>query len=218
MWKQATENVRVTQLVGLQNEKVDLAVKNGNTIIQDAQDFYHWAKTTKDASSIKFTFLPSEEYKNVALILSQDCNDIETVVGTMKLHAAFPHEINSIWVREMSCFCNGCFTTSFHPNTASKGWRIANLKRISNVPVSSQAISREIKDHVAAVYDRTVYAWKVLEVDDSDAYITFYQHSGNITGLTVFLMPKRNDELWIPLKTGRLGKVGLGEGACDSPA
>ena len=84
--------------------------------------------------------------------------------------------------------------------------------------MSSQAISREIKDHVAAVYDRTVYAWKVLEVDDSDVYITFYQHSGNITGLTVFLMPKRNDELWIPLKTGRLGKVGLGEGACDSPA
>ena len=70
MWKQATENVRVTQLVGPQNEKVDLAVKNGNTIIQDAQDFYHWAKKTKDASSIKFTFLPSEEYKNVALFLS----------------------------------------------------------------------------------------------------------------------------------------------------
>ena len=44
----------------------------------------------------------------------------------------------------------------------------------SNVPVSSQAISPEIEDHVAAVYDRTIYVGKVLEVNDSDGYITFY--------------------------------------------
>ena len=47
------------------------------------------------------------------------------------------------------------------------------------------------------MYDQTVYVGKVLEVDDSDDYITFYQHSGNITGFTIFCMPKRNEEVWI---------------------
>ena len=120
--------------------KADLAVKNEKAIIQDAQDFYQWAKTTEDASSIKFTFLSFEECENAASFLSQACNEIETVVGTMKVHAVFYHEIKSIWVREMSRFCNGFFTT------ACKSWRITNLKRISNVPVSSQAISPEIED------------------------------------------------------------------------
>ena len=63
--------------------------------------------------------------------------------------------------------------------------------------MSSQAISPEIEDHVAAVYDRTISVGKVLEVDDSDVYITFYQHSGNITGFTVFHMPKHSIEMWM---------------------
>ena len=49
------------------------------------------------------------------------------------------------------------------------------------------------------MYDRTVYVGKVLEVNDSDAHITFYQHSRNITGLIVFRMPKCNDEVWITI-------------------
>ena len=133
-------------ICGTEKRKADLAVKNEKAIIQDAQDFYQWAKTTEDVSSIKFTFLSFEEYENAASFLSQACNEIETVVGTIKVHGVFYHEIKSIWVREMSCFCNGFFTTSFHPNTACKSWRITNLKRISNVPVSSQAISPEIED------------------------------------------------------------------------
>ena len=182
---------------GTAKRKTDLSVKNEKAIIQDAQDFYQWAKITEGASPIKFTFLSSEEYENAASFLSQACSDIKTVVGAMKVYNVFPYEINSICVIEMSCFCNGCFAANFHPNTACKGWCIANLKQISNVSVSSQAISPEIEDHVAAVYDRTVYVGKVLEVNDSDAHITFYQHSRNITGLIVFRMPKCNDEVWI---------------------
>ena len=85
--------------------KADLAVQNEKAIIQDAKGFYQWAKTTKDASSIKFTFLSSEEYENAASFLNQACTGISTVTGTMKINTVFPHETNSIWVREMSCFC-----------------------------------------------------------------------------------------------------------------
>ena len=103
---------------GTAKRKADLAVKNEKAFIYDAKDFYQWAKTTEYASSIKFTFLSSEEYENGASFLDQACTSISTVTGTMKIHAAFPHETNSIWVREMSCFCRGCLTTSFHSSTA----------------------------------------------------------------------------------------------------
>ena len=36
--------------------KADLAVKNEKAIIQDAQDFFKWVKTTEDASLIRFNF------------------------------------------------------------------------------------------------------------------------------------------------------------------
>ena len=50
---------------GTAKRKADLAVKNEKAIIQDAKDFYQWAKTTEADSSIKFTFLSSEEYKTL---------------------------------------------------------------------------------------------------------------------------------------------------------
>ena len=90
------EKVHVILLVELAKRKADLAVKNEKAIIQDAKDFYQWAKTTEDASSIKFTFLSSEEYENAASFLDQACTGISTVTGTMEIHAVFPREINSI--------------------------------------------------------------------------------------------------------------------------
>ena len=70
---------------GTAKRKADLAVKNEKAIIQDAKDFYQWAKTTEDASSIKFTFFPSEEYEKAASFLDQACTGISTVTGTMKI-------------------------------------------------------------------------------------------------------------------------------------
>ena len=139
------------QIGGTPKRKADLAVKTEKVIIQDAQDFYQRAKTTEGTSSIKFTFLSSEKYENAASFLSQACNDIKILVGTMKAHVVFPHEINSNWVREMSCFCNGCFTTSFHQNTSCKGWRIAYLKRISNVMVSGNRVTRNRRPRTSCV-------------------------------------------------------------------
>ena len=139
------------QIGGTAKRKADLAVKTEKAIIQYAQDFYQRAKATEGTSSIKFTFLSSEKYENAASFLSQACNDIKTLVGTMKAHVVFPHEINSNWVREMSCFCNGCFTTSFHQNTSCKGWRIAYLKRISNVMVSGNRVTRNRRPRTSCV-------------------------------------------------------------------
>ena len=115
----------------------------------------------------------------------------------MKLHAVFPHEVNRIWVREMSCFCASCFKIGFQPNTSCKGWRIANLKQISNVSETTESILPEINEHVAAIYNQAVYVGKITKIDEKDAYITFYEHNGDITKTTIFRMPKRKDQVWI---------------------
>ena len=60
--------------------------------------------------------------------LSEACNEIKSVDGSMELHAAFPSTSNKLWVRNTSCFCQNCFGTSFKPETACDGWRMVDLQ------------------------------------------------------------------------------------------
>ena len=46
---------------GTAKRKTDLAVKN---------DFFAWAKETEETSAIRFRFLSSEDYTNIALFLT----------------------------------------------------------------------------------------------------------------------------------------------------
>ena len=68
---------------GTAKRKTDFAAKNEKAIIQDAQDFFKWAKTTEDASLIKFTFLSRKEYEDAKSFLNQVCNDITRVEGKL---------------------------------------------------------------------------------------------------------------------------------------
>ena len=68
------------QLEELQNGKNDKAV------IQDAHDFHNWAKDNE--SAIKFYFITSTDYENAANFLTNTCENIKPVAGTMKLHPA----------------------------------------------------------------------------------------------------------------------------------
>ena len=111
----------------------------------------------------------------------------------MKLHAAFPSTSNKLWVRNTSCFCENCFGTSFKPETACDGWRMFDLQRKRNssllsssekaaeIPENEAAIAPDVNDHVEAGYDRKVYIGKLLEVDDSDTKILFYEHGGTLS-------------------------------------
>ena len=78
------------QLGELQNGKNDKAV------IQDANDFYNWAKD--DESAIKFYFITSTDYKNAANFLTNAFENIKFAAGTMKLYPVLPHGPNKIWV------------------------------------------------------------------------------------------------------------------------
>ena len=77
---------------GTAKRKADYAVKHAKAVIQDAQDFYQWAKTTEVTSKIKFYFLSSEEYEKAASFLKEVCKGIEAIPGTIPRHP-FQQEI-----------------------------------------------------------------------------------------------------------------------------
>ena len=127
----------------------------------------------------------------------------------MKLHAALLSTPNNLWVKNSFCFCQNCFGTSFKPETVCDGWRMVDLQRKRNpsilsssekaaeIPENEAAIVPDINDHVAAGYDRKVYIGKVLEIVDSDAKISFYEHAGTLSIGSIFREPKKRDKIWV---------------------
>ena len=115
----------------------------------DAHDFYKWAKKEEE---IKFLFLSIDDYER-SLSLSEACNGIKSVDGSMKLHATFPSTRDKLWVRNTSCFCQKIFGASFKPETACDGWRMVDLQRKRNPSIiSSSEKAVEIQDNKAASY------------------------------------------------------------------
>ena len=122
----------------------------------------------------------------------------------MKLHVAFPSTPNKLWVRNTLCF-----GTSFKPETACDGWRMVDLQRKRNPSILSSsekvvevseneaAIVPDINGHVAAGYDRKVYIGKVLEIDCSNARISFYEHAGTPSVSSIFREPKKRYKIWV---------------------
>ena len=169
----------------------------------DAHDFYKWAKKEKENSTIKFLFLSIDDYERLLSFLSEAYNGIKSADGSTKIHAAFLSTPNKLWVKNTSYFCQNCFGTSFKPETACDGWRMVDLQRKKNpsiisssekaveIPENEAAIVSGINDHVAAGYDRKVYIGQVLEIDDSDVKILFYEYDGTLTIDSIFRKPKR---------------------------
>ena len=87
-----------------------LTVKNVEDFIQDAHDFFAWAKGTEETSAIiRFRFLFSEDCANAASFLTEACEDI-------KLAA------------EVVC-CASCMQ-----GTTCEGRRLVNLKETTLQP------------------------------------------------------------------------------------
>ena len=55
---------------------------------------------------------------------------------------------------------------------------LSSREKAVEIPENDAAIVLDINDHVAAEHDRKVYIGKVLEIDYSDAKISFYEHAG----------------------------------------
>ena len=63
--------------------------------------------------------------------------------------------------------------------------------------MNDTAIVPDKNDHAAAGCDRKVYIDKVLEIDNSDAKISFYEYTGTLSIGSIFWEPKKKDEIWV---------------------
>ena len=156
------------------------------------------------------------------------CKSLDSVNGTVKLHAVFSLKPNWIWIRDTSCFCSNCFDHNFLKDSCCKGWRESELKTIvprkrKNVKsvssVSNAASARSvveegqsssnatlvptveptIGDYVGAVYDRKAYIGMVNDMDEDEAEIYFLSHNGSLNHQAKFKQPKETDDVWVPL-------------------
>ena len=141
---------------GTAKRKADIPVKNDKAVIQDADDIYNWAKDNE--SVIKFYFKTFTNYENAANFLTNACENIKPVAGTMKLHAVLQHSPNKVCVRNTSCFNSCCFNdNSFQPqpNNSCQGWRLICLN--SKTSDSPQKLSNrdgilpQLNNYVATV-------------------------------------------------------------------
>ena len=119
IWKLVTEKEPCNPIGGTAKRKADLEVKNGRFVIQDNVDFYEWSK--QESSAIKYVYLSTEEYEMSANFLKALCKNLDSVNGTVKLHAVFSLKPNWIWIRETSCFCSNCFAHNFRKDSCCKG-------------------------------------------------------------------------------------------------
>ena len=74
---------------------------------------------------------------------------------------------------------------------------LSSSEKAVEIPENEAAIVPDINDHVAAGYDRNVYIDMVLEIDDSDAKTSFYEHAGTLSIGSIFREPKKRDEIWV---------------------
>ena len=66
--------------------------------------------------------------------------------------------------------------------------KLSGSERSVEILENGPDIVPDINDHVAAVYDK-IYASKVVDIDDSDAEISFYEHAGTLSTGFTFLEP-----------------------------
>ena len=72
---------------------------------------------------------------------------------------------------------------------------LPSSEKAVEVTESKASIVPDINDHVETVYDRKIYIDKVLDIDDSDAKISFYEHAGPLSIGSIFRKPKKRDEI-----------------------
>ena len=83
---------------GVAKRKADQAVKNGKYVMQDAIDFFEWAK--QYTSAIACFFVSIEDYEISEKFVKAVCENLQSVKGT--IHAVSSLKANSIWVRDTS--------------------------------------------------------------------------------------------------------------------
>ena len=101
-------------LGGTTKRKADESSRQGNTVIQNSEDFYAWAYQSS-MKDVKFLYVDKKECEQKQAIFAY--LGIKPVKNTMKLHAvAFgPNDRDTATIRtnETSCYCENCNNNEF---------------------------------------------------------------------------------------------------------
>ena len=203
---------------GVAKRNADMAGEQQKAVIQDANDFFGWAKSVD--SGIEYRFISTATHEENKRFLDEANNKVKPVEGTMKIHCVVKSlKENMLWVRETLRYNECCFSSSgFKYQMFCSGWQeVSLLKKFSNKHSrhhkkeqkqdqmqsiqsnKSIFISVEIGDFVAAVYDpeKKVYIGEVIAMDDEEVHVSFLQHSRNLSLLSVFRQPQIADKVWV---------------------
>ena len=213
--KQGTENGPCDGLGGASKRMADDAVKHGKTTIQDAKEFFKWATTESRATTVKYIFMPKENYDDSQAELAKYAEGLITLKGTIKVHCVKGIQANQVLVKETSCFCPSCKNKE-NLSDMCHGWSKHALKkvplernqdegngnseRVSTAIVAPTKVTIEESDFVAAVYrfNETTYIGKVVRFDEDDAFVSFMNgSSGQIGTSTSFYWPTNEDKVWV---------------------
>ena len=74
---------------------------------------------------------------------------------------------------------------------------LSSSEKAVEIPENELDTVPDKHNHVAAVYDRKINIGKVLEIDDSDVKISFYEYTGTLSIGSTFWEPKKKDEIWV---------------------
>jgi len=107
-------------LGGTAKRMADMAIRQGHTQIQNAEEFYKWGSNS--SLTAKFLFVGSEITKHK----QEELHSVLTkpLKGTMKLHAVGQCESTGAFMtKDTSCYCQDCLMGGF-----CKSWKREHLK------------------------------------------------------------------------------------------
>ena len=196
-------------LGGTVKRLADEAMRSGKVLIQDANGFYQWAKSSS-MKNVTFVFVPSTECDKKRTELNEWQSALKPIKGTMKLHAVVGLGNSKVKVRDVSCYCAECLSGDL-----CNGWSEATTRTIDverhtidverntidverntvegmNVSCSQRNESFKIGDYVAAFYDVHWYVGKIVDTDDNEFEISFMEKKKNL-----YRWPSKPDEIWV---------------------
>ena len=118
---------------GVAKRNADIAVKQQEEVIQDANSFFAWAKNVDFI--IEYCFISTAAYEENKRFLDKASNKVKPVEGTIKIHCVVKSlNENMLWVRETSCYNKCCFSSSgFKYQMFCSGWQEVSLpKKFTN--------------------------------------------------------------------------------------
>ena len=182
---------------GTAKRMADEAVKTGKVKIQDAVDFYDWARKNENSSSVSYgRFYSKEEYSDAGKFLERKYKDVKAVPNTMKIHPVASISAEQVKVKETSYYCGQCLTGEEFKGSSTCGWKTVTVRNEVTGSLDGRLAIR-VNDWVAADYEGAWYIVQVQQIDEQDGEVevSFMTKGKGKAAASSFKWPVQKDAL-----------------------